>query len=755
MMLQLVAAAVILSGTVRDPSGAAMPGVTLEAAGPQGAHLKAVTGATGQYVLSGLGPGAWEITARRTGFLDAHRLLQLSSNNETADFVLDPAPLTQTVTVTEQADYQVAVSETATKTPTPLRDLPQSVSVVNRELIEAQAALSMQDVLRNVPGVSLHLGEGRRDEVYLRGYSAQRDLYLDGVRDDALYYRDLSNVEQVEVVRGPASVLFGRGTPGGLVNRVTKKPSLERPILQTSLAAGSYGTKRLEADLGLPAWEDRLAFRLTGAAEDSGSHRHYYYLKRYSVAPAALWKHSDRTRVLGQAEQLSDDRRPDRGIPSLDGLPAPVGAGAFYGYPGRDFVASQVGAQAVRIEHSFTPGWSFTGVFRHSNYRTAADNTYPTGVERRGSGVLVSRGQYNFSSRQENFFQQDETVVSFSWLGMRHTVLAGFEAGDQSTRIDRFTGAASAVDLFAPVLDRPVYSGAVGTLNAFAGRTYAVYAQDQVTFTPRWKGLFGARRDYFRQRQDNLLNGSALGRTDRNWSPRAGLVYQPTPMLSLYGSYSRSFIPSGVGLTLAANNAELRPETAENYEGGAKAEWLRGRLSSTLAVFRLDRNHIKTTDPVDPTRLVLVGRQRTDGAEVSLAGSLRTRWSIYGGWAWLSTRILRSNSLSSGVPIEGKRAAFIPLNSFHLWSTYTLAGGFGFGGGVYVVGNRFTGNDNLVLLPQYTRVDGTVFYRRRHYEVALNVRNLTNATYYETAHGNFTIYPGAPISGLLTARYRW
>jgi catecholate siderophore receptor len=166
-----------------------------------------------------------------------------------------------------------------------LRDIPQAVQVVNRELIRSQAALSMQDVLRNVSGVSLHLGEGRRDQVYIRGNNAMRDSYVDGVRDDDAYYRDLSNTEQVEVIKGPASVLFGRGSSGGIINRLTKKPDLEKPLGEAVVVTGSYGAKRTAADPGWPAADGRLAFRLNGAYEDSGSHRHFFSLNRYSVAP--------------------------------------------------------------------------------------------------------------------------------------------------------------------------------------------------------------------------------------------------------------------------------------------------------------------------------------------------------------------------------------------------------------------------------------------------------------------------------------
>jgi catecholate siderophore receptor len=206
---------------------------------------------------------------------------------------------------------------------------------------------------------------------------------------------------------------------------------------------------------------------------------------------------------------------------------------------------------------------------------------------------------------------------------------------------------------------------------------------------------------------------------------------------------------------LAVNNEELKPEVTQNYEVGSKFDFFSGRLSSTVSIFRLDRSNIKTTDPIDPTRLVLVGEQKTDGLELSFSGRLGRGWNVYGGYAWLATRILRSNSLSNGIATEGKRAAHIPLNSANLWSTYSFENGFGFGGGMLFTDDRFTANDNLVTLPGYVRLDATAFYKQRHYEIALNLRNLANTKYFETAQSNYQIYPGTPISGLVTLRYRW
>lgn len=712
---------------------------------------------SGQFRFDGITGGIYTLTVEKAGFEKSTRQITiLPAIPNVLEIVLETGAIRETLTITDHYGYSVPVATSATKIPTLLRDIPQSIQVVSQELMQSQAALSMQDVLRNVSGVSLHLGEGRRDQVYIRGFSAVNDSFIDGVRDDAPYYRDLSNIEQIEVLKGPASALFGRGSSGGIVNRVTKKPDVERPIGEASVVTGSYGMKRTTGDLGRAVNDGKLAFRLIGAYEDSGSHRDFFGIERYTVAPSAVWRPSQNTQFLGQVEHLQDRRLPDRGIPSVNGIPADVRAGAYYGYPQDDFLKHRVTSESLTFDHRFSSGWTVRNIFRHTNYKTDFSTTAANGVRFVNGQTLVSRQQYNADQNQGNYFDQTEASTTGTLWGMRHTVLMGVEVGTQNTGMLRFNGTAPDVSLVNPVLTPPRYSATPAIDNAFHGGVFGLYLQDQISISTRWKALVGARRDRFRQTLDDRSSRNVdLGRTDQVWSPRAGLVYQPTGWMSIYSSYSRSFQPSGEGLSLAANNADLKPEITQNYEIGSKTDLLGGRMTATVAVFRLDRTNIKTTDPVDPNRLVLVGRQRTDGAEVSLSGSLRPRWNVYGGYAWLATKILRSNNVSTGVRLEGNRAGHIPLHSASLWSTYSFENGFGFGSGFIYAGDRFTSNDNLVVLPGYARVDATVFYRARRYEAAVNLRNLLNNRYFETAQGNFQIFPGAPVNGLLTLRYRW
>lgn len=743
-----------ISGRVTDPAGAAVPDVKMQLQGA--ATREASTTAEGAYKFDGLGSGDYVIVVSHKGFLEMRRNVTVRNAPVTVDLQIAPEPLRQSLTIVEQgAEGPATAAASATRTLTPLKEIPMSIQVVDRQLMEAQAAQSMQDAMRNVPGVSLHLGEARRDQVYIRGYNALRDMYVDGVRDDATYYRDLSGIEQIEVIKGPVSALYGRGAAGGIVNRVTKKPNPERPIVEGFATFGSYGTKRVGADLGLPLFDGKLAGRLTGATEDSGSHRHYYALDRFNIAPSLAWRPDANTDLLYQFEYVSDDRTPDRGVPSLNGRPAPVGPGLFYGTP-QDFIINRVRAQALTAERRINGRWTIRNTFRMTGHNATLSNSFPAGVTATAQGYRVSRSAYAHSTSQDNLFNQAETVGVVKWLGMTHTILGGYEFGHQEANTIRFNGSAGAVDLYFPVLTPAVLPVTPTTNNGFRGNLHGIYMQDQITISHRWKALVGARHDSFKQVLDDFSPANKdLRRTDKQWSPRAGLVFLPRHWLSVYGSYSRSFIPSGDGLALAVNTEQLKPEFATNYEGGVKADLLGDRLSSTLSIFRLDRDNIRTIDPVNPNVLVQVGRQRTDGAEISLNGRITRNWRLTGGYAWLNASILKSNDLAAGRPIQGNRPAFIPLNTLTLWSNYNFNNGFGFGLGYYYQSNRFAGSDNTVLLPSNGRLDAGISYRKRRYEISANIRNLTNSDFIETAHGNFQLYPVTPVSGLLTLRYRW
>ncbi|HEY0458277.1 MAG TPA: TonB-dependent siderophore receptor [Pyrinomonadaceae bacterium] len=769
-------------GTVKDAGESVIVGARITLKDARGKTIERTeSDASGEFALGCFPAGEYVLQISNDGMSPVEKRIDFAGCDlQVSDIKLETGSVSETVNVQISADFITSTSETATKTPTALRDVPQSVEIVNRSLLDSQAVFSLKDALSNVTAVSVAQGEGRRDQFFIRGFNALGDQFIDGVRDDAPYYRDLSNVEQLEVVKGPSAVLFGRGSSGGIINRTTKKPNVFERVGSLEANFGSYGFKRGMFDYGQPFVQDKFAFRLVGAYEKTGSFRHFYEQKRYTIAPSLAWKPAEKTDVVFQFEYLNDERTPDRGIASFRGRPLEVPVATYYGYPALDNIRNRVASQALRVEHQLTSRWTIRNVFRRIGTGTDFYNTFPNGVcivlpngscsatsnllntvAADDSRLRVIRGQYNGRARQTNYFNQTEAVGSVNTFGAQHLILAGFELGSQSRRTLTFRNnpTASYVTFLNPLLTQVYNPGTASNNNNFEGKIFGVYFQDQIAFSKHWKALVGVRYDNFRQSLEDFLpaaNPSALSRTDKQLSPRAGLVYQPNDWLSFYTSYTRSFQPSGENLSLAANNAELEPEMTRNYEAGVKATFQPWRLNTTVSVFRLDRNNIKTTDPQNTARLILVGEQRTDGIELTVSGSPLRKLDFMAGYSLLDAEIRKSNTVSSGVSLQGKQAQLTPRNSGNLWLTYQLPRGFRLGFGGNARSKSFTSPNNLITLPGYARLDASLAWRsEKHYEIAFNVKNLANRKYYETSNGDNQIMPGAPVNGSVSLRYRW
>jgi catecholate siderophore receptor len=742
---------------VTDTSGGAVSDAIVLVQRADTSVLTASAMDLGRYHLDGLAPGHFVVTVAKPGFASWSKDVDVEPGRTLSiTITLNADGISEHVTVEGASPYVPPTVVSGTRVPIHPLDLPQTVNAVPNALIEAQSALSMQDALINVPGVTPQLGEGRRDQVAIRGFSATNDVYLDGVRDDAKYYRDLSSLEQVEVVKGPAGALFGRGSSGGLVNRVTKKPIFGTRFGDVSLLAASYDHVRVEGDYVDGASSDRVAYRVTAAYENSNSNRPYYSLDRTAFSPSIGYRPRAGRELLVQADVLFDNRLPDRGIPSFQGRPLDEARPFYYGYPSDDFLRNRVGSLSATWQQSLGRSWTLRNTFRDIYYTNSFSNTLPGAVTELDDTRYVARSQYNSSGNQNNLFNQTDLATALSTGPLTHSLLIGLEVGlEQSTTL-RFNGTASTVRVVNPVLRQPIYGTAAATDNEFAGRYAGVYVQDQIAIGDRWRALVGGRFDVNDQDLDDLRPANVdLGRVDTAFSPRAGLVFKAQQNVSIYGNVSSSFQPSGDGLSLATNNADLEPERTISYEGGVKTEVLRHHLTLTSALFRLDRSNVKTTDPLDPTRLVLVGRQRSNGVEFTAAGAILSGWNVSAGLTLLDPTILQSNDVTSGVPVQGNEIGNVARRSGSVWTTYSSTSGLTFGGGVFGFGDRFTSNDNLVTLPGYTRVDVMASQRLGSFELQLNLRNALGNTYYETAQGNNNIMPAAGRNGGVTVRYRF
>ncbi|MGH7513583.1 MAG: TonB-dependent receptor, partial [Gemmatimonadales bacterium] len=452
------------------------------------------------------------------------------------------------VTAKRQPAYNRLRTSSATKTPTPLRDVPQSVTVVTKDLIADQGMRSMADVTRYVPGVTMGQGEGNRDQPTIRGNGTTASFFVDGVRDDVQYFRDLYNVERVEGLKGGNALIFGRGVGGGVINRVTKQAEFT-PTRELTVQGGSYGAKRGAIDIGQGV-SGTLALRLNGMYENSDLFRRDVNVERYGLNPTLTFAPGSRTRITAGYEHFYDHRTADRGIPSFEGQPAFTDPRTFFGDPSQSYADAKVSVGTIAVEQEITPDLEVHNRTVYGFYDKFYQNIYPGAVDSTGS--QVSLNAYNQGVGRWNAFNQTEVTYRAATGSVRHTLLGGVEVGRQVTRNNRNTGyfggtETSLTEPFSsPTVSTPVtfLRAATDADNRTRNTTVSLYAQDQVALTPYLHLIAGARYEHFDLVFDNLRNGTELSRTDNLVSPRAGLVVKPVEPLSFYASYSVTYLPS-------------------------------------------------------------------------------------------------------------------------------------------------------------------------------------------------------------------
>lgn len=644
--------------------------------------------------------------------------------------------------------YLVTRTRTATKTSTPLRDVPQAVTVVTRQLIADQAMQGMADVVRYTPGVTMALGEGHRDAPTIRGQSTTADFFVDGVRDDVQYYRDLYNADRVEVLKGSNAMVFGRGGGGGVINRVTKQAEWA-PSREVSVSGGSYEARRGTLDVGGGAGP--AALRLNAMYENSGGWRDAAHVNRAGVNPTAALRLGDRTTVRAGYEHFRDGRVVDRGVPSYRGAPAPTGLATFFGDPDANTARARVDAGSVTVEHQASPGLVVRNRSWLASYRKFYQNVFPGAVD--STGARVALAAYNNATDRHNLFNQTDVTGSARTGGVRHTLLVGTEFGRQATGNFRETGyfgaAGTATSLSVP-LAASVASGtgvvfrqsATDANNRATLGLAAVYAQDQLALTRRLQAVLGLRYDRFDLRVDNRRTGATLRRDDRLVSPRAGLVFKPAEPLSLYSSYSVSYLPSAGDQfsSLTPTQETLRPERFRNRELGAKWDAARG-LALTGAVYRLDRTNTAAPDPLNPALTVQTGAQRTTGYELGATGDVTDAWQVAGGFGQQRAVLVSTTAAAKA----GATVALVPRTQASLWNRVRLTQALGAGLGVVHQTRMYAAVDNTVVLPGFTRFDAALFASLgRGARAQLNVENLFDRRYWATSQGNNNIMPGAP-----------
>ena len=647
--------------------------------------------------------------------------------------------------------YKASRSSVGTKTDAALRDIPQSIQVVPRQVLEDQQANSMADALSNVSSIQRGNTHGGSVESFIvRGF--QGTTYaIDGVLTNSLTVRpeiltDLAGVERIEVLKGPASVLYGRGNPGGLINVVTRKPTLV-PEAQVKLQAGSYDYQRGQAWVSGPlSVEHGLAGSLAMAYQTEGSFRDLYRdSHRRHFAPTLSWSLSEYTRIDMGLEYTETDAQYDRGLQVI-GNRVDSRHKVFLEEPW-SHSASDKTAAWFKLEHDLNDWLTLRQVTRWDQSDKTMLNISQRTLEK--DGFTLTRRATDFDETQRSLSAQFEAVARFTTAGLSHQLLAGVESVTGRRSVTMLRADVAPLNIWNPVHGAQPGPFRFGEDSRFDQESYGVYLQDQVDLTEQWKLLLGVRHDQVKQRNRNYTATGDYSDIDiepSDTSPRAGLVYQPTERLALYLSYSTSFAPQN---RLTRDRSVLDPETGVQYEVGAKYDIIPERLSATLAAFEIRRKHLAANDPVDSSYSIQTGEQRVRGVELDVSGEIRDGWNVIGNIAVLDAKLVEDTRYEEGNRLEG-----VPVLSGSLWSTYQLQDGplqgLGFGAGVFFAGKRYGDLANSYSASGYGRLDLSVFHDfDEHLRVSLNARNVLDKDYIETisSAGN---YAGEPASLVAT-----
>ncbi|HEY9751288.1 MAG TPA: TonB-dependent receptor, partial [Allocoleopsis sp.] len=646
----------------------------------------------------------------------------------------------------EEEGYTVRRATSATRTETPLRDTPRSVQVVPEQVIEDQRNIRLGDALRNVSGVVQGDGfGGTLDRFTIRGFA--QDVFLrNGFRQSQSSLRETASVERVEVLKGPASVLYGQLEPGGVVNLVTKQPLFD-PAYSAELSVGSFGLFRPSVDLTGPLNDDAsVRYRLNAVFEGGGNFRDFDQdTDRFFVAPVLAWDIGDRTSLSLEADYLRDERPFDRGIVAIGEGIADIPYDRVLGTldDRSEIEEFSVGYQ---LEHRFNDNWKIRNGLRFTNSDTfdyRADSWFI-----QDNGQLDRRFRSN-DDISKTLDLQTNVTGKFATGAVDHTLLFGVDFGRTLTEGTQRALPGDPdfpIDIYNPILgDLPDLSELTELRRDNRNRinTVGLYLQDQIDLTDNLILLAGGRLDFFDRSVTNNLSGNEFEQDDNAFSPQIGLVYQPIEPISIYGSFSRSFVPS---TSIRADGSPLEPERGTQYEIGIRGELLEGRLVANLAAYELTKSNIATGDPDNPDFSIPVGEVRSRGIEFDVTGELAPGWNLIASYGHNDTEITEDNFYESGT-----RFINVPRNSGSLWSTYEIQSGnlqgLGFGAGLFFVGERTGDLDDTFRLPSYVRTDAVVFYRRDNWRAAINIKNLFDINYIESSEG-FREYvnPGDPFT---------
>ena len=677
-------------------------------------------------------------------------------------------------------DYNVA-TPSLSKLTEPLVDTPQSIDTVSQKLMQDRAISNLNDAFRNVPTITIGAGEFKSlgTSPTIRGFVARTDMFIDGQRDIGDYYRDPFDMEKIQVLEGPASTIFGRGSTGGIINQVTKKPQLAH-FMAGSLTGGTDLTRRVTVDVNEPISElgSDAAFRIVAMGhEASVTGRDAVEQNRYGFAPSLALGLGTPTRLtLAYLHESSDDV-PDYGIPYLGTQVTRVPRQSFYGFKS-DYMKTGTDIVTLTAEHDFSETITLKNQLRYAGYSQNFRFTEPliatsVPVTTPFSAINVTRNVNSGINTQSMIWDQLDATMGFDTGFIKHALAAGIEGGRETAKpeFDNSSGVPS-VPLLAPNPDVPFT--ATSTFPRFKTNTgansFAVYAMDTLKLDPQWELSGGVRWDYFglvySDQNYSTTTPGLVTRTDRIphidrvFSYRAALVYKPDTNASIYFAYGTSFNPSGEELSFVASsrsfnlgNAALDPERNKNLELGTKWDLFGGHLSLTAALFRSEKDNARVPDPTNSALNVLAGDFRVDGLELGASGRITDNWQVQAGYAYLDSSVVKS---AAGAAPAGSPLMNTPKHTITGWTTYNLGDGFEIGGGGRYVSSQFTQNVPPVkTVPGFFAADAMAKYiLSERLSVQVNVNNIFDKYYYDQLHF-FHVVPAEGRTALLTVNLNY
>lgn len=651
--------------------------------------------------------------------------------------------------------YKAKSSSSSMRTNTPLLDTPQSISVVTQDQIRDQNITKMEEAARYVPGVNVQMGEGHRDQVTIRGMTngnngTTSNFFIDGTRDDAEYTRDFYNTESIEFLKGPNAMAFGRGSPGGAINRVLKTAdgATTRRLI---LSGGSFNDRRIEGDVGGRV-NDKFSLRLNSMYQKSDSYRDYVGFERYAFNPTATIEASDDTKVQLGYEHFDDDRTLDRGLPSVNGVPYKTNYSSAFGNPNYNTAHAKINSVYGIITHDFGDNLKIKNNTRYTRIDKFYDSVVPGAIN--SSANTITYSAYNVKSERDTFTNQTDLTKKFETGSIKHEALFGTELTRQDNRRVRANGkfASTGTTSLTTSLNNPVTFDGID-FNSISDNVdaqvnvLAAYVQDQVELNEYVQLTGGIRVDRFETDLRNNLTSKDYARSDVMYSPRAGIVIKPQKSVSLYSSYGVTHQPSsGDQLdTVSLGNSittDLRPEKIESYEVGAKWD-VTPRINLSAALFELNRSNTPAADPSGSGYMVLTGESRNRGFELAATGKITDSWQTIFGYAYQDAVVTSATRGYSA----GKKVALVPHSTFSLWNKYDFTKSWAAAIGVISQSDQYADANNSVRLKGFTRFDAALYYKiNKSYRVQLNVENIFDRGYYQTAHSATNIQPGSPLA---------